>query len=195
MSARRLHQSFNMYHSQVNEYKYEIERLGRELQDLKKKLLPVAQASPGWAASAAESMLTHQHSPFDMLIEEYIDIDGEPKPHLSSRGVTSGKLSIKSHPSSGPRFSGGGFNMSTGVHHLTKPSADYRDNVDSNVCCDENAKKGTPDQLSYSNILDQNPQIPIIHMNLQTTLIAVEAVQESNHYLKEGLYRLRAWRA
>ncbi|KAH6574503.1 hypothetical protein BASA62_002432 [Batrachochytrium salamandrivorans] len=148
--CKALASELNMYHSQVNEYKYEIERLGRELQDLKKKVLPVAQASPGWAASAAESMLTHQQQPIRYVDEEYIDIDGEPKPHLSSRGVTSGKLSIKSHPSSGPRFSGGGFNMSTGVHHLTKPSADYRDNVDSKVCCDENAKKGTPDQLSYS---------------------------------------------
>lgn len=27
----------NMYESQVNEYKYEIERLARELQDVKKK--------------------------------------------------------------------------------------------------------------------------------------------------------------
>ncbi|KAJ1332176.1 hypothetical protein BSLG_008992 [Batrachochytrium salamandrivorans] len=178
--CKALASELNMYHSQVNEYKYEIERLGRELQDLKKKYyqlrkrhqggrrgegeclkdrqiakvgIPVGGVDRGdilYTPSAAESMLTHQQQPIRYVDEEYIDIDGEPKPHLSSRGVTSGKLSIKSHPSSGPRFSGGGFNMSTGVHHLTKPSADYRDNVDSNVCCDENAKKGTPDQLSYS---------------------------------------------
>ena len=34
---KALASELNMYHSQVNEYKYEIERLNREFQDFKKK--------------------------------------------------------------------------------------------------------------------------------------------------------------
>ena len=36
----------NMYESQVSEYKYEIERLARELQDVKKKILHAEEKRP-----------------------------------------------------------------------------------------------------------------------------------------------------
>jgi hypothetical protein len=47
-----------MYHSQVNEYKYEIERLNREIQDLKKKYFEQRKKQMGdkKAAAIAEKM-------------------------------------------------------------------------------------------------------------------------------------------
>lgn len=70
----------NMYQAQVNEYKYEIERLGRELVDLKKKY-------------------------FDAKKRE--QLDKESKQGGNSVG------SLKGVQGNVPRFTGGGFSLST----------------------------------------------------------------------------------
>jgi predicted RNase H-like nuclease (RuvC/YqgF family) len=87
----------NMYHSQVNEFKYEIERLNRELQDMKKKYYRLRKKQ-------AERL--KYETP---IIEK------------SYTGKTFGdKLSeklIKPNSNTGVRFSGDGFNLSTLPHH------------------------------------------------------------------------------
>lgn len=87
-----------MYHSQVNEFKYEIERLNRELQDMKKKYYRLrkkqAERLP-YVTPMIEKIYTDKR----FLFCNYSD-----------------KV-IKSNPHSGVRFSGGGFNLSALPHN------------------------------------------------------------------------------
>ncbi|KAJ3186704.1 hypothetical protein HDU85_007524 [Gaertneriomyces sp. JEL0708] len=110
--AKALASELNMYHSQINEYKYEIERLNRDLQDLKRKYYESrkknlnSQKSHRVQTSSAESSYTYS------VADGLKRADG-----------------IQPHPPPGPRFSGGGFNMSSGPHqlaHYPPPSEDVQ---------------------------------------------------------------------
>jgi hypothetical protein len=92
-----------MYHSQVNEYKYEIERLTKELQDLKKKYYEQKKKEREDRKRAAN----------------------EDRNNQSLVSSTTG--GIKSNGGAGgPKFIGGGFNLGTGPHqtfdHFHAPS-------------------------------------------------------------------------
>ncbi|TPX56732.1 hypothetical protein PhCBS80983_g04333 [Powellomyces hirtus] len=109
--CKALASELNMYHSQVNEYKYEIERVNRELQDLKKKYYESRKhriaVGPGNGGGAVSNAAWRNGVPRGK------DMDGElykADPHYDSSIVPP----LRPHPGQGPRFSGGGFNMSTG---------------------------------------------------------------------------------
>ena len=57
----------NMYESQVSEYKYEIERLARELQEVKKKYFMQKKKEQA-AKYASASCCVHNHHPFALLL-------------------------------------------------------------------------------------------------------------------------------
>ncbi|KAI8921519.1 hypothetical protein BC831DRAFT_476871 [Entophlyctis helioformis] len=157
--CKALASELNMYHSQVNEYKYEIERLSRELQDLKKKyyqlrkkhqadkraeantlkervLLPLGMDRLPYTAGAAEALYGH---PGDDGLGSLPPGGGgggangafppSKSHHVSRAGTTDMRPVIRANVPAGPRFSGGGFNMSTGPHqvvHLVPDGQEYR---------------------------------------------------------------------
>ncbi|KAJ3153423.1 hypothetical protein HDU86_005253 [Geranomyces michiganensis] len=112
--CKALASELNMYHSQVNEYKYEIERVNRELQDLKKKYYESRKnrvAIPALTSALTASSAAASHlgtaawrtavTPRTMMGKDRTD-------------AHAGNPALRPHPGQGPRFSGGGFNMSTG---------------------------------------------------------------------------------
>ncbi|KAJ3291267.1 hypothetical protein HK104_006210 [Borealophlyctis nickersoniae] len=138
--CKALASELNMYHSQVNEYKYEIERLNREMQDLKKKYYEKRKRERDERRGAGSGMgaaggpgghggdgsyegggggngggIMGSNGRIDTY---YPPLASSPQPSHHS---------IRAHPPSGPRFSGGGFNLSTGphqsVHHHTPATA------------------------------------------------------------------------
>ncbi|KAJ3326963.1 hypothetical protein HDU76_012471 [Blyttiomyces sp. JEL0837] len=116
--CKSLASELNMYHSQVNEYKYEIERLTGELQDLKKKYYDRRMRAK------AERLLQMNGSEFNtgVVSETFGNFGDKTKeaPNYDIKNLMSEKLrtSTKLHgnPPNGPRFSGGGFNMSVGTN-------------------------------------------------------------------------------
>ncbi|KAI8895333.1 hypothetical protein BC833DRAFT_567573 [Globomyces pollinis-pini] len=114
----------NMYHSQVNEYKYEIERLNREMQELKGKYYQLRKKLQ------TEKRTKEASREVDLfgLYDGATPYPGhEALPILPGRGTTTMRLEssskvFKPNMVSGPRFSGGGFNMSAGHHFIqTEP--------------------------------------------------------------------------
>ncbi|KAJ3034777.1 hypothetical protein HDV00_004639 [Rhizophlyctis rosea] len=139
--SKALASELNMYHSQVNEYKYEIERLNREIQDLKKKyyerrkrdndrkggggLLGIGgtdfgngHGGPGGGGGGGGGFGGRGLPGGGTLQDSHGGRPSPPPPHPS----------LRPHPPPGPKFSGGGFNLSTGPHqsthhHYVSPSA------------------------------------------------------------------------
>jgi hypothetical protein len=120
-----------MYHSQVNEYKYEIERLTRELQDLKRKYYDIKkrERENRGTKSLPEALarLINEktgglvgHTDAANLVTGR-EIANTPITLPLNNALTNNQLNLKPHPPNGPKFSGGGFNLSTGplqtVHH------------------------------------------------------------------------------
>ncbi|KAJ3276084.1 hypothetical protein HDV01_006254 [Terramyces sp. JEL0728] len=129
--SKALASELNMYHSQVNEYKYEIEKLNREMQELKSKYFQLRKKRQNekriQVATIKEPdlypLFDDRATPFGMN-EELPALPNKPQ----SRGNT-GKT-IKSNVVAGPRFSGGGFNMSTGTNVNQKPKTAEPEAID-----------------------------------------------------------------
>ncbi|KAJ3221633.1 hypothetical protein HK099_003289 [Clydaea vesicula] len=94
--CKSLASELNMYHSQVNEYKYEIEKLTKELQTLKKKFYESKKK---------------EKSNQDLQQRQ----EAQQKISLNRQEVNLQNCLQKNIPS-GPKFAGGGFNLSTGPH-------------------------------------------------------------------------------
>ncbi|KAJ3258086.1 hypothetical protein HK103_004079 [Boothiomyces macroporosus] len=119
--SKALASELNMYHSQVNEYKYEIEKLNREMQELKSKYFQLRKKRQNEKRIQVSTIKEPDLYPM-------FDDRGTPFGMHNDRANT-GK-SIKSNLVSGPRFSGGGFNMSTGHHVIQKPKTPESDLLD-----------------------------------------------------------------
>ncbi|KAI8587486.1 hypothetical protein BDZ88DRAFT_425196 [Geranomyces variabilis] len=112
--CKALASELNMYHSQVNEYKYEIERVNRELQDLKKKYYESRKnrvAIPALTSALAASSAAASHLGTAAWRTAVTPRAAIGKDRADAHA---GNPALRSHPGQGPRFSGGGFNMSTG---------------------------------------------------------------------------------
>lgn len=109
-----------MYHSQVNEYKYEIERLNRELQELKSKYYQLRKKHQ--LEKRSNPMKIKRPDLYPMF-DEAITPGEDKLGIIPSTAKKSRYHDLISRPSikailpnmvAGPRFSGGGFNMSAG---------------------------------------------------------------------------------
>ncbi|KAJ3145612.1 hypothetical protein HDU89_006976 [Geranomyces variabilis] len=112
--CKALASELNMYHSQVNEYKYEIERVNRELQDLKKKYYESRKnrvAIPALTSALAASSAAASHLGTAAWRTAVTPRAAIGKDRADAHA---GNPALRSHAGQGPRFSGGGFNMSTG---------------------------------------------------------------------------------
>ena len=129
-----------MYHSQVNEYKYEIERLSKELQESKKKYFQLRkkhQLDRRDITALKDRLLVPLGGDFaihERLAESAYGTIGAGQDSadvlISSAGVgktqpsrigtfdLGSRYQLKPNLPSGPKFSGGGFNMSTGQQQV-----------------------------------------------------------------------------
>ncbi|KAJ3415562.1 hypothetical protein HDV05_004613 [Chytridiales sp. JEL 0842] len=122
--CKSLASELNMYHTQVNEYKYEIERLNRDYQLLKKKYyerkrkeretkqLQQQYHHTSDAKSTAETPnlrghLHQQLSQYQQYAQSILSKSTHPNSASNSK--------VRPNLSAGPRFSGGGFNMGNNV--------------------------------------------------------------------------------
>ncbi|KAI9338739.1 hypothetical protein BDR26DRAFT_935085 [Obelidium mucronatum] len=113
--CKSLASELNMYHSQVNEYKYEIQRLGQEYQDLKKKYYELKKKDR--EDRLLRIRIEQEQVGYGVLNERtslgMIGKGGKdyalmpPSKEISPTALPA----LKPHLSSGPKFSGGGFNM------------------------------------------------------------------------------------
>ncbi|KAJ3332380.1 hypothetical protein HDU76_000416 [Blyttiomyces sp. JEL0837] len=153
--CKSLASELNMYHAQINEYKYEIERLNHDLQDIKKKYFEQKRrdredrkmrqkleeqrghgvvtdtpyrtdkthTSHYYAASNNATTHGYPNSQVSGATSKYPHNHPQPQ-----NGQTiSGFPALRPNPPAGPKFQGGGFNMSSTINQRGSTVPDMND--------------------------------------------------------------------
>ncbi|KAJ3067383.1 hypothetical protein HDU98_009382 [Podochytrium sp. JEL0797] len=125
--CKSLASELNMYHSQVNEYKFEIDRLTREMQDLKKKYYEQrkrdreAHLKKQRYAHTNNNTATVHLSPGGVVSENLLGLLGDAGIDVPKIIKIGAMPSIRPNPGfTNKKFNGGGFNLamfSSGIHH------------------------------------------------------------------------------